>query len=269
MKAELFLVAMLFTALSCKPNADKSNNETIEADSNQVLHSESFMQEHSSKNALDYKGTYRGTLPCADCNGIKTTVSLFKDGTFLRTVEYLGKEDDPTPEEGKYTWNDKGSAITLETSNGETQMYQVGENVLFHLDLEGNRITGDLAEHYNLSKTSAHDVIENTKWVLTELNGQNIEVKETTKRAYILFNSETTRLSGNNSCNRFNASYELKDMERIIIKQVASTLMACDNIKTEQAFNEVLKKADNYFVIDGVLSLNKAKIATLAKFEAL
>lgn len=269
MKASLFLIIMLITTVSCKPNADQSKNETIETDSNKREQSESFMQEHSSKNSLDYEGTYQGTIPCADCNGIKTTVSLFKDGTFLRTVEYLGKEDDATPEEGEYIWNDKGSAISLETSNGGTQMYQVGENVLFHLDLEGNIITGDLAELYKLSKTSNYDEIENTKWILKELFGQKVELKENVKQAYVIFNNETSRLSGNNSCNRFNASYELKGMGRILINPVASTLMACKGTKIDAGFIEVLEKADNYTVVDGVLSLNKARMATLAKFEVL
>lgn len=268
MKANFFLIAILLTAFSCKPNTDKSNNESVDSELNETEQTESFKQEHNSRSALDYEGTYQGTVPCADCSGIKTIVSLFKDGTFIRTVEYLGKEDEPMLQDGNYTWNDQGSAITLETSNGDTQMYQVGENILFHLDLDGNRITGNLAEQYQLSKTSTHDAIENTKWVLKELFGQEVKRKENTKQPYVIFNNETSRLYGNNSCNRFNASYELKEMGRILINPVASTLMACEDMEIEVGFNEVLEKADNYTVVDGVLSLNKAKMATLAKFEA-
>jgi len=42
----------------------------------------------------------------------------------------------------------KGSKITL--SDGSK--YLVGENQLFMLDNEGNRISGELAEHYILKK---------------------------------------------------------------------------------------------------------------------
>lgn len=264
----MFLIAILFAVLSCKPNANESNEETIETEVNETKQTESFKQEHNSRSALDYEGTYQGTVPCADCSGIKTIVSLFKDSTFIRTVEYLGKEDEPMLQDGNYTWNDEGSAIILKTGNVDTQMYQVGENILFHLDPDGNRITGNLVEHYQLSKTITHDAIENTKWVLKELFGQEVKLKENTKQPYIIFNSETSRLYGNNSCNRFNASYELKDMGRIFINLVAPTLTACQAMEIEVGFNEVLEKADNYTVVDGILSLNKAKMATLVKFEA-
>ena len=31
---------------------------------------------HNSRNALDWAGTYEGVLPCADCPGIQTRLSL-------------------------------------------------------------------------------------------------------------------------------------------------------------------------------------------------
>ncbi|WP_275552723.1 copper resistance protein NlpE N-terminal domain-containing protein [Tenacibaculum piscium] len=31
------------------------------------------IDEHSAEYALDYQGVYKGTLPCADCSGIKYT----------------------------------------------------------------------------------------------------------------------------------------------------------------------------------------------------
>jgi len=47
-------------------------------------------------------------------------------------------------------------------------MYLVGENVLFHLDKTGNRITGDLEAKYRLSKKLTDSRIEDKRWVLTE-----------------------------------------------------------------------------------------------------
>ena len=34
---------------------------------------------HSAQNSLDYDGIYRGTIPCADCEGIKATVYLMRN----------------------------------------------------------------------------------------------------------------------------------------------------------------------------------------------
>lgn len=106
---------------------------------------------HNSRNALDYEGTYAGTLPCADCQGIYTEITLTGDQFKKKTV-YQGKiEGENTFEEsGEFSWNEDGSRITL--NNDPAEQYRVGENQLFMLDLEGQRITGDLADQYILRK---------------------------------------------------------------------------------------------------------------------
>ena len=107
---------------------------------------------HSSRISLDWEGTYRGTLPCADCEGIETSVTLFEDGSYARQTSYLGKGAEPVTDEGRFVWDDSGERITLEPKHGGSQMYEVGENVLIHLDREGRRIDGDLSERYRLVK---------------------------------------------------------------------------------------------------------------------
>lgn len=42
----------------------------------------------------DYFGTYSGVLPCADCEGIETELTLTSDGRFNISRHYLGVEDD-------------------------------------------------------------------------------------------------------------------------------------------------------------------------------
>jgi copper homeostasis protein (lipoprotein) len=73
--------------------------------------------------------------------------------------------------------------------------------------------------------------------------------------------------AGNNTCNNFFGQYELLEGDRIKFGQAGSTLMACPDGEIEKAFMEVLRIADNYNVVDGVLILNKAKMAPLARFE--
>lgn len=268
MKTKLFLLTLVILTWSCKPNSEKSQDQTTENETNPTEETVVPDASSTSENSLDYEGTYTGIIPCADCEGIKTTLVLFYDDTYMKNVRYLGKEDKGTTYEGDYTWNDKGSAITIYSSNGDTQMYQVGENVLFHLNRDGERITGDLAEKYMLPRDDSHNAIENTKWILTELNGAPVKSTDQMQQAYIIFNSAESRLAGNNGCNRFNASYELKDMGRIKINPAASTLMACPEMTIADGFNEVIDQADNFTVVDGVLSLNKARMAPLAKFKS-
>src|SRR5690606_18798136 len=49
----------------------------------------------NSRNSLDWAGTYRGVLPCADCEGIETVITLAEDGSFREHTRYLGRQDAP------------------------------------------------------------------------------------------------------------------------------------------------------------------------------
>ncbi|MGB6036469.1 MAG: copper resistance protein NlpE N-terminal domain-containing protein, partial [Cryomorphaceae bacterium] len=50
---------------------------------------------HSSQNALDWKGTYAGMLPCDDCDELQVEVTLEDKGRFSRKMTYLGKSKTP------------------------------------------------------------------------------------------------------------------------------------------------------------------------------
>mgnify|MGYP001812320652 FL=1 len=43
--------------------------------------------------------------------------------------------------------------------------------------------------------------------------------------------------------------------------------MACTDMQIADQLNQVLGRADKYTIADGVLSLNKAKMAPLARFR--
>ena len=108
---------------------------------------------HNSENSLDWAGSYAGVLPCADCAGIETVITLNVDGRFLRQVRYLGKSNELFTDEGRFTWDASGGTVSLETTGGSPQNYKVGENRLLHLDQAGRPIAGPLAENYLLLKT--------------------------------------------------------------------------------------------------------------------
>ena len=106
---------------------------------------------HTSMNALDWAGSYGGILPCADCEGIETSLSIRYDMTYRLETKYIGKNGEAFVSEGKFTWNSDGRIIILE--NETPGKYQVGEGALFMLDPDGRRITGELSDMYILRKT--------------------------------------------------------------------------------------------------------------------
>jgi uncharacterized lipoprotein NlpE involved in copper resistance len=106
---------------------------------------------HNAQNSLDIAGTYKGVLPCADCEGIETEIEL-KDSAYVKKIKYLGKGDGQVNEDkGSFKWLD-GSTIELEGLVDAPNKYFVGENTLTQLDMEGNKVTGDLADKYILNK---------------------------------------------------------------------------------------------------------------------
>lgn len=105
---------------------------------------------HNAENALDYHGTYKGTLPAADCPGIVTTLTLSADGRYALHMEYL-ERDVAFDEQGAFEV--EGNLLVLTSDDGgQGGCYKVEENRLRMLDGDRKPITGELADHYVLQK---------------------------------------------------------------------------------------------------------------------
>lgn len=99
-----------------------------------------------------WAGTYEGTLPCADCEGIETSIVLKADNTFEKTDTYLkGEQKDTFTESGTLTWDEAKSQVTLVNGSGSF-MYKVSDKSLTALDSQGKEVSGELASHYVLNK---------------------------------------------------------------------------------------------------------------------
>lgn len=118
------------------------------------------------------------------------------------------------------------------------------------------------------AKTSSNTIdITNQKWELIEMNGFPVVMKVPgAKLPYMRLSAGDLRVSGNGGCNGFGGIYSLQANGRIHFSQMISTQMACSEMDTETAFFKVLNTADNYTVKGDTLSLNKGRMAPLAKF---
>ncbi len=104
-------------------------------------------------------------------------------------------------------------------------------------------------------------------WKLTELNGQPIKLKNPNANPYFKLNMADMRYEGHGGCNGVGGTFEIKpDVMRIKFNQGMSTMIACDDLDTERAFVDALLASDNYSVNGNTLTLNKARMAPLAKF---
>lgn len=235
---------------------------------------------HNAQNSLDYLGIYKGRLPCADCAGIETSLELSEDFGYTLTRKYLGKSDKIVEQKGAFSWNTAGNSIVLDHPESEANQYFVGENTLTQLDLQGNKIQGKLANDYVLkkmteaqaAKTDAGKAATNMQpitgihWKLAEINGKPIKSANSGKDFFIECKADGT-FAAFAGCNSMGGKYEIKD-SKIRLFQIVSTMMACADMKTEDAFKKALETADNFVINKELLQLRKGE-ANLLKFDAI
>lgn len=149
MKHFLLVTFSAIFLAACSSNTDKTEDATTDTTAAPV----STITGDNSMNSLDWAGVYKGTVPCADCEGIETTITIANDSSYVLSLNYLGKKGAaPIEKKGTFSWNAAGNTITLNGITDGANQYLVGENRLIQLDLNGERINGDLAKKYELGK---------------------------------------------------------------------------------------------------------------------
>ncbi|WP_298736847.1 copper resistance protein NlpE N-terminal domain-containing protein [uncultured Chitinophaga sp.] len=93
-------------------------------------------------------GAYQGTLPCADCPGIDYQLSLYEDQRYQELMVYRGRNDGRAVIDTGM-WNMKNDSI-IELAGQQPHQFLFEDGKLYHLNREGQRITGALADNYIL-----------------------------------------------------------------------------------------------------------------------
>ena len=144
-KQSLTLFLFIATFLSCSNIfAETTDTDAVKA-------------EHHAQNNL-WSGVFQGFLPCDDCKGIKTSLALNKNNTYILITQYVGKSDREIVEKGTFTFGNQDNTIVLTPrKNPQTRHYFIGENTLTQLDSEGNHIVGDSGDRYVLRKNEMNN----------------------------------------------------------------------------------------------------------------
>lgn len=257
--AILFLI--LFSLFSACNNSKKFDNEDNNSYSDKV---------HTSENSLDWNGVYRGTLPCADCEGIKTEIFLKKDFNFEITKMHIGKDDSLYRTSGSFNWNDSGNIITLTfNDNSEPQFFRVIENAIIMLDKNMNAIEGELADKYIFQKYNFDKVITEKYWKLIKLYDKKIDFHKDQKReAHVILRSEKNMANGSTGCNMFNGSYKL-EKNNLSFSPFAVTKIACPHIDYEHSFLKAFAETASYEMINDTLKFLNSDNEKIAIFESV
>ena len=135
MKKKLVLTAAVIAALSVVScNGKKTNSQGADQDS------------------LSY-AEYEGTLPAADCPGIKTVLTLNADSTYQYSADYLERKDGHDEASGIFKVLANNVVEIIRPSSGETTYFKVKDaNSLIMTDSLGTEPEGAMAKHYVLTK---------------------------------------------------------------------------------------------------------------------
>nr|WP_294774502.1 copper resistance protein NlpE N-terminal domain-containing protein [uncultured Flavobacterium sp.] len=301
MKAKLLIFSLSSCFfISCQKQAE---SKPTAQDSIAKVDSVNNIAAHHAKNSLDYIGTYKGILPCADCEGLETVICINENDTYKIKTKYQGKGEKVFEQKGNFSWNKEGNTIVLEGIENGPNQYFVGENTLTQLDLSGKRITGDLASAYVLAKQPTQNseietapeekktvdlnnrieakteikkvnpaigkaTLAETKWKLITLNGKVVNQKG--KKDYFLkLNSKDGRFSAYAGCNSIAGSYVMPSAYGLTFSNMAMTRMACPEMDLETRFSKILELTERYTIKDNILKLHQGKKEVLATFEPI
>lgn len=141
MKKVLIFAATVIALTSCGNSTQKNDETTVANDSTAVVEEVGFF------------GEYEGTLPAADCEGIKTNLVINNDSTYTLKSEYIGIKDGTFETSGVYKMPNDSLLELITPSSGEKTYYRIlGNEKVMLSDEKGTINNGELSEYYILTK---------------------------------------------------------------------------------------------------------------------
>jgi copper homeostasis protein (lipoprotein) len=211
--------------------------------------------------------TFQGVTPCADCPGVRTTVTLNTDGTYKLQREYLERAVQDS-EIGRWEYDRENERLTLRASGNSTAQYFsiVLTPSLFMLDVQGKPIGS--GSNFSLARVAIPSGLASAAWTLTELGGKPFHAASGQQAVTMSFDADESQVSGSGGCNRYSGKYDTSGAT-LHLGPIASTRMMCSiGSDTEQAFFQMLDKVASYTIDAGVLSLRAADGTLLAKLSS-
>jgi heat shock protein HslJ len=192
---------------------------------------------HTSRNSLDWAGTYEGLLPCTDCAGIHTQLTLAQDGGFEIVARRLARGAAPVAERGQFDWEPAGNIIVLGTGDG-AQRFAVGEGRLLRLEAGQTQPAWNRSEAVLPQSPAAGDgarqglveMLEDHRWLLVnaaDASNQRLDALFPDPERSFAFEFAESRLHVHGGCNGFRGAFQVNADGMLEVTGGMSTMMAC------------------------------------------
>lgn len=86
---------------------------------------------------ISWVGHYAGSLPCTDCPGIRTLLSLYEDGSYILSMKRETVSALPVIQRGQTSWSADRRMLQLDR-DGEYRRYAYQAGQLQQLDADGS-----------------------------------------------------------------------------------------------------------------------------------
>lgn len=154
------LALLFFAMLSALPGMAATDIEAQEGFAKARSKSQQEGMDHSAHadTSQVFHGIFYGYLPCNDCDGVKTTLSLKQNNSYLLVTQPARASSREYYERGKYEWNDESRTVVLTPTKGGTNKrnyYIEDEGTIIQLNENGSRITED-ADRYILRSSDTY-----------------------------------------------------------------------------------------------------------------
>lgn len=148
MKNKFMYLAVIAAAMMVACNGKKTAQDETKNDSVSVADSVS-----ADVDLAAVAGTYEGTLPAADCPGIKTVLTINADSTYQLQQDYIDRKDGHDEASGVLQVLDGNVMMLVRPSSGEHSFYKVKDSKsIVMTDSLGNEPEGETAKLYVLTK---------------------------------------------------------------------------------------------------------------------
>ena len=149
MKSKLMVFAVMSLALMTSCNGNKTAQNAVNNDSVNVADT----AVNEKVDLASVAGTYEGTLPAADCPGIKTVLTINADKTYELKQDYIDRKDGHDEASGVLELLDGNVLMLVRPSSGEHTFYKVKDDKsIIMTDSLGNEPEDDMAKQYVLTK---------------------------------------------------------------------------------------------------------------------
>lgn len=139
------LVAGLF-AVSCSKKEAKTETP---ASSDSLKTEQVADSTTTNTEKVSLSGNFEGTIPCADCSGIETKLTLNEqDKSYTLESNYLEKKDGKFTDKGTFEVSEDGTFVTLkEEGNPTPQIYHITTDAAYLVTKVGDK---ELKQEYKL-----------------------------------------------------------------------------------------------------------------------